>query len=732
MKKRKLFIALLGLFVLTSNLQAQNYALDFDGINDKVGILDNATLNPTEAMTLEIWINAKQWAGSIWGACLISKQGTNPDKGYALTVGENGRIEFNHSINESWKAVQTTPILGLNSWYHIAAVYDGSSMKIYVNGIVQSSIDAIGSLTLGTGVVMNLGDNPTWPGRFFNGAMDEIRIWNVARNEMEIRDNMTIELAGNEPGLVAYWNMNEGTGTVLTDATDNANNGTLLNFGDNPWVEGFTPPGADLGVLGIASPSVIGVGFTAEEYIKLDVKNFSTSDVSEFEMAYQINNGEIVTCTVNESLSAFSTGVFAFPNSVDLSSFDEVALKTWVTIADDGNAANDTLISTITQTNTFVLYNGVQHNFGSAGQTHFNTVYMPEDLSKYSQITLSLDLRCPSGGCDPWDQPGMLYIQKDGLAFEIMRYVTPYGKACGGWIYDLTDFKPLLQGKAVFESIIRVWGASGWLVDMTFEFTEGEPPYFVTKLDPLWNTDYWVYGDPGISYDFPEVTLPVLPETDAAKVRMTVSGHGQANTNNAAEFSEFTHHLWVDGAETFPMHLWKADCNVNPCSPQSGTWQYARAGWCPGQDIQPWEFNLQDHFTAGQDIDLDFVLADYTNLLNTGYNNGSHTEPFYRVHAYLVQYTRNPNVMIDGFQGEGNPNAVRVYPNPTNGNIRVCVTEQNIQSVTVFGLDGRVEKSLSFGGENNVSVDLSELSNGVYFIEVRTNSETTVSKVVKK
>ena len=731
MRKITLFTALLGLFVLTSNLQAQNYALDFDGSNDKVGILDNETLNPTEGLTLEVWINAEQWAGSIWGACLISKQGTNPDKGYALTVGENGRIEFNHSMNESWKAVQTTPILGLNTWYHIAGVYDRTTMKLYVNGILQASTDATGTLTPGTGVVMNLGDNPTWPGRFFNGKMDEVRIWNVARTETEIRDNMITELNGNEAGLVAYWNMNDGTGTTLTDATDNANNGTLLNFDETAWVDGFVPPGADLGLLGVASPSFVGTGFTSEEFVSLDVKNFSTSDVSEFEMSYKINDGETVTTSISTPLAAFSSDVFIFPTAVDLSEFTEVVVKAWVTIPEDGNTENDTITTTITRSTSVALYDGVQHNFSSAGQTHFNTLYLPEDLTNYSNITLTLDLRCPSGGCDPWDQPGMLYIQKDGMAYEIIRYVTPYGKACGGWSYDLTDFKPLLQGKTVFESIIRVWGASGWLVDMNLEFTQGEPAYFVTKLDPLWNSEYSLYGDPGISYDFPEVTLPVLPETDADKVRMTVSGHGQGNTNNAAEFSEFTHHIWVDGEETFPMHLWKADCNVNTCSPQNGTWQYARAGWCPGQDIQPWEFNLQDHFTAGQDIDLDFVLADYTNLLNTGYNNGSHTEPFYRVHAYLVQYSRNPNVMIDGFQGEGNPNAVRVYPNPTNGNIKVCVTEQNIQSVTVFGLDGRVEKSFRFGGESNVSVDLSEFNSGVYFLEIQTNIKTSTMKIIK-
>jgi hypothetical protein len=734
MKKVTLISFFLGLMlaVQIGNLHSQNYALRFDGTNDKVGILDHQTLNPNGAMTLELWIHAEHWAGSIWGACLIGKQGTNPDKGYALTVGENGRIEFNHSINQAWKAVQTTPILGLNTWYHIAGVFDGSTLKLYVNGVLQATANASGTQTLGTGVVMNLGDNPTWPGRFFRGSMDEIRIWNVARTESQIQEFMSVELTGSESGLAAYWNMNEGEGTTIQDRSSNNNNGTLLNFGDGAWVQGFSPMVADLGILGIAAPSAIGAEFSGEEHVKLDIKNFATSSVSAFSMSYQINGGDVVTETVEEPLAAFESGIFTFSTPVDLAGFNVIEVKAWVTVAEDGNISNDTLVATITKTLEFPLFYRVQHNFSSAGQTHFRTVYMPENLDNISNITLSLDLRCPAGGCDPWDQPGMLYVIIDGIEYEIIRYVTPYGRACGGWSFDLTDFKPMLTGKTVFKSLVQVWGASGWLVDINLEFSEGEPAYFVRKVDPLWNTNYWVYGDPAISYDLPAVTLPILAETDAAVIRMTVSGHGQGNTQNAAEFSEFTHHVWIDGTETFPMHLWKSDCNVNPCSPQNGTWQYARAGWCPGQDIQPWIYNLQNHFTPGQDIDLDFVLANYTNLLNTGYNNSSHTEPYYRIHGYLVQYERNPNVFVEEEANLSNTSTMSVFPNPTNGMVEVQSQREPLESIRVFNLDGRKIIDMPKIESQNVNLDFSNQNPGMYFIEITSKGETNRIKLVRQ
>lgn len=731
---KKIFSLLIVLCLTTVNgvLMAQNFALHFDGANDKIGVLDNAVLNPTEALTIEVWMNADVWAGSIWGACLLSKQGTGPDKGFGLTVGENGRVEFTHSVDQSWVAVNTPQILGLNTWYHIAGVYDGSSMKLYVNGILQSQVDVSGTFTPGTGVVMNFGDNPTWSGRRFTGTMDEIRIWNVARTDAEIQQNMTVELTGSEAGLVGYWNMNEGAGTTIADISGNGNTGTLLNMDATAWVGGFTPPGNDVGVLGIAAPSVIGSGFTNEEVIKIDVKNFSTQEVTGFDVSYQINDGEIVTETFQDVLPPFTSAIYIFSTPVDLSGQNEVAITGSVHLEGDGSPENDAITETISQTNNFMLFDHEQHNYGSSGQVHTKFLYMPDDLTGYSQILLHADLECPAGGCDPWDQPALLNILKDGYANEIVRYITPFGVACGGWVWDITDFKPLMSGKTTFESIIQAWGASGWLLNMELEFIPGTPDYPYVSVDRLWNETNWVYGDPNISYDLPEKTITINPETDAAKIRMTISGHGQGNTLNAAEFAEFTHKIWVNGSEAFPLHLWKTDCGQNACSPQNGTYLYSRAGWCPGQDIQPWEFDLDGMFTPGSDLNLDLVLAEYLNLLNTGYNGSSHTEPYFKIQAYLIQYSTDMFVGVND-QKISTPNGYfEVFPNPSSGVFTISANHTEIESVRILTMNGRIIDTRSFAGQQRFDLNLESQPDGLYILQVTTKEGVSAVKISKQ
>jgi hypothetical protein len=146
-----------------------------------------------------------------------------------------------------------------------------------------------------------------------------------------------------------------------------------------------------------------------------------------------------------------------------------------------------------------------------------------------------------------------------------------------------------------------------------------------------------VYGDPAIPYTLPNFNIPFEAKTKASNLRMTITGHGQGNTSNAAEFYNATHSVKVNGSTAFNHNVWKNNCGQNSCANQSGTWTLSRAGWCPGQDVTPIENNLTGSITPGTTSSVGYALQTYTNNLNTGYNGGSHTEPYFRIHAYVVE-----------------------------------------------------------------------------------------------
>jgi hypothetical protein len=70
---------------------------------------------------------------------------------------------------------------------------------------------------------------------YFEGKIDEVRIWDIVRTQTEIQENMGTSLTGNEDGLVAYYEFNEGSGFEVTDSSTSANDGTINGYPE--WVE---------------------------------------------------------------------------------------------------------------------------------------------------------------------------------------------------------------------------------------------------------------------------------------------------------------------------------------------------------------------------------------------------------------------------------------------------------------------------------------------------------------
>jgi len=526
--------------------------------------------------------------------------------------------------------------MNTNQWYHVAGVYADNMASVYINGERVNTVPLTGTPFANVTTDLIIGDSPGWPGRVFNGIIDEVRVWNIARSSQEIADNQTTSFTGNEAGLVAYLPMNEGMGSITENLVDNNCSG---NINQASWTDGYSIPLFDTGVSAITAPDLLSV-FTRPTKIQATIQNYGTEAVSSVPVALTINGLPTLTETFNVTIAPGESATVIFSTPLDLTENNTNLISVRTDFQDDGNDLNDAIsyrYKRPSNDNFVTIINEEQHNFGSAGQTRTTLANLPENMEDFSQILLHFDVECPDTGCDPWDQTAKISVETPTGDVEIARFITPYGIECGPWTVDVTDFKSILTGPTIFKSFIQVFGQSGWLLNCDMEFVEGSAPTH-SKLNPLWETDYWVYGDPSVMDDnLPEVATTIANNTQSSHLRMTITGHGQGNTDNAAEFSNKTHQLVVNGSVVDNHVLWKGDCAQNVCSGQAGNWMPNRAGWCPGQEVQPYMYDLTSNMTPGQALSVDYELEEYTNLLNTGYNNGSHTEPHYRIFSYLVE-----------------------------------------------------------------------------------------------
>jgi len=211
--------------------QPLNNHLQFDGVDDYISLnnMDIAGSN----ITLEALINSSDLSNCQYRDCRIISKATGlttPDHYWMLSTNNSGTntvLRFRLKTNgTSTTLVATTGPLSENTWYHVAATYNGSTMKLFLNGTEVGSTAKTGALTTNAAAEAYIGGNPPGNDRPWKGEIDEVRIWNTARTQAQLQANRNSELTGNEAGLQAYYKFNEGSGQTINDQT--GNNNTVL------------------------------------------------------------------------------------------------------------------------------------------------------------------------------------------------------------------------------------------------------------------------------------------------------------------------------------------------------------------------------------------------------------------------------------------------------------------------------------------------------------------------
>jgi hypothetical protein len=211
------------------------YALAFDGVLSRVEADLGGNL-PTgnTARTVEMWAFVRPTS---WGVNkhTFFEYGVNMlHQAWAIDMEVFPRMQV-----YSWDddVFFDTGLPETGGWLHVAATYDGSIMRAYVNGN-QAGYKPATDLLATAQTTVKLGWSPSVvPPAFFDGLLDEVRIWKIARTADEIKRDMSVRLTGSEPWLVAYWHFDEGTGTVAHDASTLHNDATLEPLEDHPLWE---------------------------------------------------------------------------------------------------------------------------------------------------------------------------------------------------------------------------------------------------------------------------------------------------------------------------------------------------------------------------------------------------------------------------------------------------------------------------------------------------------------
>ncbi len=208
--------------------------LDFDGASDYVAT-DNLFISGN-TFTLEAWIYARTFNGS--GDANISQLIVGGDENALLRIGDagidNNQPQFVVLVGGAHQRLDANTHMAANRWYHMAGVYDGSSMKLYINGMLDNSLAQSGNIDETTNTLILAGNTDNT--RMLDGRMDEVRIWSNARTAEQIRENMCKNLTGNESGLLAYFSFDNSSGTVLQDFSGNDKDGTLTHMANDDWV----------------------------------------------------------------------------------------------------------------------------------------------------------------------------------------------------------------------------------------------------------------------------------------------------------------------------------------------------------------------------------------------------------------------------------------------------------------------------------------------------------------
>ncbi len=164
----------------------------FNGNNNWVTIDDRPSLDLTRGMTLEAWVYPTARLSN-WATVLLKEQ--SGGLAYSLYANsDRGNPSNTINVGGANRALSAGPQLPVNTWTHLAATYDGSTQRLYVNAQLVGSRPQAGDIFMSGGKLRIGGNNSIWGD--FTGYIDEVRVYNRALTQAEIAFDSKVAVVG--------------------------------------------------------------------------------------------------------------------------------------------------------------------------------------------------------------------------------------------------------------------------------------------------------------------------------------------------------------------------------------------------------------------------------------------------------------------------------------------------------------------------------------------------------
>ena len=245
-----------GTVIVIGSFEELNYSLSFDGIDDWLSLGDPNILEfGTSDFTISLWFKTERSGEQ---QVLIRKGYDNRTFGegrWVIKIFSNNAIkivldDIDNGAGSTFASEGTTVVTD-GQWHHLAAVFDrDEKLIVYLDGEIEIEDP---NLVYNSGSISNTNTINAFMGRahgefaFFDGQLDEVRVWNKTRNQDDVIVDMNQQLSGTELGLIAYWKMDEGEGQYLHDSAGNISgvlgNTVNIEIHDPSWLLSNFPYG---------------------------------------------------------------------------------------------------------------------------------------------------------------------------------------------------------------------------------------------------------------------------------------------------------------------------------------------------------------------------------------------------------------------------------------------------------------------------------------------------------